>query len=58
MITHEEEIQDIVSYDFMILDVVLEKKLRDFYEERGLGFPEWFLRPLLDVIFQEYTKWN
>lgn len=56
--THEEEIQDIVSTDHEIIDVILEKQLRNFYEEHGLIFPEWFKQILLNIVWVNYCKWN
>ena len=56
--THEEEIREIVAVDYEILDVVLENKLRNWYKERGLEFPEWFKPVLLNNIWLNYARWN
>ena len=58
MITHEEDIQDIVNIDYEILDVVLEKQLRRWYKEHRLEFPEQFEKILLNLAWMNYAKWN
>ena len=58
MITHEQDIQDIVCTDREILDVVLERQLRDFYKEHRLAFPEYFKQILLNIAWANYSKWN
>jgi len=56
MITSEEDIQEIISLDYEILDVMLELKLRDWYKEHGLEFP---VNPvLLNIMWMNYAKWN
>ena len=56
--TADRDIQDIVSTDYEILDVVLEKQLRGWYKEHGLLFPEWFKQMLLNIAWMNYSKWN
>ena len=56
--TADRDIQDIVSTDYEILDVVLEKQLKGWYKEHGLEFPEQFERILLNLWWMNYCKWN
>ena len=55
---NETDIQDIVNIDYEILDVVLEKQLRNWYKERSLIFPEQFEWILLNLAWMNYARWN
>jgi hypothetical protein len=57
MIT-DTAIQELVKLDYEILDVVLEKKLRDDFKVQGIEFPEWLKKSLLDIMWLNYARWN
>ena len=62
MTRHEGDIQDIVAevidIDYEILDIVLEKQLRNWYKEHRLEFPEQYEQILLNLAWMNYAHWN
>jgi len=54
----QDMVGEIIKIDYEILDVVLERQLRDFYKEHRLAFPEYFKQILLNIAWANYSKWN
>ena len=58
MITHEEEIQEIVAIDYEILDVILEKQIRDLFNKHNQVLSDRMLIFLMPLQWLGYAQWN